>query len=872
MKKIVIVDGNSLLFRAYFATSFTGNIMRTKDGFPTNAIFGFNNMICKIISSLKSGDYLFVSFDTGKKTFRHQEMDTYKAQRKPLDEDLILQLPVARDFLDAIGVFHFELEGYEADDLAGTVAKLCSKNDYQISIYTSDKDYLQLIDDNISIHMIKKGLSDIHVMTEESLKEEMGLTPDQIRDYKGLMGDPSDNIKGIPGVGEKTALKLIQTYGSLEQIIEAMNNESSKLAEKITQNKDLGLFCKHIATIDTNVPLPFDIEETLYRGYNISTLSAFYTKYEFYSLLKKLKPCHISISNNISTTIEESIEENNFDIVQISSFKELGFTPYIFLLNYNDGNYHKKEVESVLFSDKNTVYVYSFSAAKNDKDFIEYIENPNIHKGTFDSKAACVLLNKYNISLAGVDFDLLLASYLLDSSLDNDPVTVCAYFGENIISEDQFTLFSDNNMTTNLVFVVNKIYKKVLEMLRKNNDEELYFNIELPLAMVLARMEIEGFPLSKDTLSSINDKYKMILEDLTNKIYEIGGKQINLASPKQMADLLFNHLGLPSNKKQSTSIDVLNSLINKHPIIPLIIEHRKYSKLINTYTSGLIDYVFEDNKIHALFNQALTTTGRLSSSEPNLQNISIRDEEGKLIRKAFFYEEDNILLMSLDYSQIELRLLAHISNCQTLIDIFNEGRDIHSETARKVFNIPENEEVPSALRRKAKAVNFGIVYGISDWGLADQISSSTQEAKKIIDTFYSIYPEIKTYFDNLIDEGTKNGYVSTLFGRRRYINELNSDNYQTREFGKRAAKNAPIQGSSADLIKMAMIKIDEILTKKEYKSKLVLQIHDELIFKVYEDEKDDIYNLVKDVMENIYSLKVKLEVDGSIAKTWYDAK
>jgi len=869
MKKIVIIDGNSLLFRAYFATSFTGNIMRTKDGFPTNAIFGFNNMICKVISSLKSGDYLFVSFDTGKKTFRHQEMETYKAQRKPLDEDLILQLPVARDFLDALGVFHFELEGYEADDLAGTVAKLCSRDNYQVSIYTSDKDYLQLIDDNISIHMIKKGLSDIHVMNEETLKDEMGLTPDQIRDYKGLMGDPSDNIKGIPGVGEKTALKLIQTYGSLEQIIEAMENESSKIAEKIIQNKELGLFCKHIATIETDVPLPFDIEETLYRGYNIATLSAFYTKYEFYSLLKKLKPCHISISDSSNN---EEPENNTFDIIQIFSFKELGFTPYIFLLNYGEGNYHKKNIESILFSDKKHVYIYNFNEAKKDQDFINYIQDENIHKGTFDSKAAYVLLGKNNIHLAGVDFDLLLASYLLDSSLDNDPVTVCAYFGENIISEEQFTLFSDSNTSTNLVFVINKIYKTVINMLKEKNDEELYYNIELPLAIVLAKMEIEGFPLNKKVLSRINEKYRSILDELTNQIYSLSGKQINLASPKQIADLLFNHLGLPSNKKQSTSIDVLTSLINKHPIIPLIIEHRKYSKLISTYTSGLMDYIFPDNKIHALFNQALTTTGRLSSSEPNLQNISIRDEEGKLIRKAFFYDEENISLMSLDYSQIELRILAHISNCQTLIKIFNEGHDIHTETARKVFNIPENDEVPSSLRRKAKAINFGIVYGISDWGLAEQISSSTQEAKKIIDTFYEIYPEIKTYFDKLIEEGTKQGYVSTIFGRRRYINELNSDNYQTREFGKRAAKNAPIQGSSADLIKMAMIKIDKILLEKQYKSKLVLQIHDELIFKVYDDEKESIYNLVKDVMENIYPLQVKLEVDGDIAKTWYDAK
>ena len=866
MKKIIIIDGNSLLFRAYYATSFTGTIMRRKDGFPTNAIFGFHNMVMKLLSSIKDGDLFFVAFDTGKKTFRHQEMETYKAQRKEVEEDLIVQLPVARELLDAMGVFHFELDGYEGDDVAGTVAKIAEREGLEVQMYTSDKDYLQLITDNISIHMIKKGFSDVRIMTRETLFEDMGLEPDQIRDYKGLMGDPSDNIKGIPGVGEKTALKLIQEYHSLENIIEAMKDQKSKLAEKIVANQDLGRFCKHIATIDVNVPIPFKLDELEYLGYEFHKLSSFYVKYEFFSLLKKLKP-----SNKRKKSVQTS--EKLLATQTISSFKSITNEIKSFYVVRDDNNYHKARPVNIQFCDGANVYILDYSIAKNDQDLIKYLEDENIKKSTFDLKAVTVLLSKDNIDLKGVKFDLLLASYLIDSSLDNDPVTVCAAFGENILtSTDEFSLFDDGSKWSNLVFSISKIENLLLEKLEQQNLTKLFNDIELPLAKILAKMEMEGFPLNKEALKVIDQKYNAILNELVEKIYAFSGYEFNIASPKQVADLLFNHLNLPSNKKQSTSIEVLNELKSAHPIVPLIIEYRKYAKLISTYTTGLSEYVFEDGKIHALFNQALTTTGRLSSSEPNLQNITVRDEEGKLIRKAFFYEEENISLLSLDYSQIELRLLAHIANCQTLIDIFNDGRDIHAETARKVFNIPEDQEVPSSLRRKAKMVNFGIVYGISDWGLAEQLMCPVKEAKTMIDVFYEIYPEIKTYFDGLLNEAYKTAYVTTLFNRRRYIKELQADNYMTREFGRRAAKNAPIQGTAADIIKLAMIKIDKELTKNNLKSKLVLQIHDELIFKVYEDEKEVVFNLVKECMENVVPLKVKLEVDGSIARTWYDTK
>lgn len=864
MKKLIVVDGNSLLFRAYYATSFTGTIMRRKDGFPTNAIFGFTNMMNKIISTLKEGDLLFVSFDTGHKTFRHQEMETYKAQRKPIEEDLLVQLPMARDLLKAMGVFYYELDGFEGDDLAGTVARMGSEANLEVIVYTSDKDYLQLIDDHISVNMIKKGLKDTLLMNREVLMEVMGLTPDQVRDYKGLMGDPSDNIKGIPGIGEKTALKLIQTYGSLENIIEAMKNEKSKLAEKIISNQDLGRFCKHIATIDTHVLLPFKLDDLEYLGYDFNELSSFYTNQEFYSFLKKLKPNSKKRNNNKTNN-----QPLKYQKIHIASFKDLPENISTFVLDYDQTNYHHANINNVLFSTAEIVYIYDYSLAKKDQDFISFIEDENISKATFDSKATYVLLNKDNIKPKGITFDLLLASYLIDSSLANDPITVCAYFGKNILSDEQVTLFDDNSLICNLCNVIYQIKDEVTQSLKDIDCFDLYNNIELKLAKVLAKMEIEGFPLNREALNKINEKYDAIVKDLTNKIDTLAGVKINLASPKQVADLLFNKLQLPSNKKQSTSIEVLNSIKHLHPIVPLIIEHRKYSKLVSTYSSALADYIFPDGKIHALFNQALTTTGRLSSSEPNLQNISIRDEEGKLVRKAFFYDDEDLLLLSLDYSQIELRLLAHMANVPSLINTFNNGHDVHSETAKEIFN---TEEVTSSLRRKAKTVNFGIVYGISDWGLAEQLSCPVQEAKNIIDRFYLAYPEIKTYFDEVIDFVSNNGYVTTLFNRRRYINEVNSDNYQTREFGRRAAKNAPIQGTAADIIKMAMIKIDEEMDSLKLKSKLVLQIHDELIFKVYKEEQQIVYDLVKKAMENIYPLKVKLEVDGSCAATWYDCK
>ena len=866
MHRLIVIDGNSLLFRAYYATSFQGPLMQTKNGTPTNAIFGFSNMITKLISTLKDGDGIFVAFDTGQKTFRHETLDTYKAQRAPVEESLIVQMPIARELLKAMNVFYFELVGHEGDDIAGTVAKNAGALNINVEIYTSDKDFFQLIDENIHVHFIRKGLKDVEVMTLESLKEKMNLSPSQITDYKGLTGDPSDNLKGIAGIGEKTALKLLDQYGTLENIISSLEGENTKLAEKIRNGKEEGILSKQLAKIELDVPLPFDISSLEYKGYDFDELSSFYAKYEFSSLLKKLK------------VSDKRIEKKKEDIevlkkVYVDSFKKLPSSIDIMIADIEGTNYRNVTLKGFIFYDGETCFYLNYSSSHKDYDLISYLEDPLRLKDTYDAKTLSLALKKDHIELKGVRLDLLLATYLLKSSLSQDPISIYAFYNYNILTSNDFSLFEPDPKFFFMAKYLFSIRDVCFQKLKENKCLSLYKDVELPLSFVLASMEEEGFPMDLKTIQDLNDEYQKILDDLSEKIMEMAeDKTLNISSPKQVADLLFNRLNLPNLKKSSTSIEVLNSLRHLHPIIDLIIEHRKYSKIVSTYSSGLSEYLLDDNKIHASFNQTATTTGRLSSSEPNLQNISVRSEEGKEIRKAFFYKEEGIYLLSLDYSQIELKILASLSNCTSLIASFTANEDIHEETARKIFSIPSDKPCPSDLRRKAKAINFGIVYGISDWGLSEQLEISPAESKKIISRFYEHYPEIKTFFDTIIEFAKTNGYVETLFHRRRYIPELSSENYQTREFGKRTTMNAPIQGTAADLIKMAMVKIDALLKEKGYRSKIVLQIHDELILKVYEEEKEAVYNLVKETMENVYPFSCPLKVNGSIAKTWYDVK
>lgn len=867
MAKLTIIDGNSLLFRAYYATAYPGvEIMRNVEGIPTNAIFAFSNMINKIIASLKEGEGIFVAFDAAKHNFRHDALETYKANRNPAPKELVEQFPIARDFLRSFGIFQFEEEGFEGDDIAGTVAKEAAKAGYEVQIYTSDRDFLQLVDDKISVQIIRKGLSDVVKMTPELVKETFGFEPIKIIDYKGLRGDSSDNLPGIPGIGEKTAVKLIEEYGDFDNIIAHAGEIKGKLGETITANSEIGRISRDLAIIKTDIDLPFKIEDTIYHGYSFKVINEFCQKYGLKQFMSKLSPKWKNASDEL-VDIKVSV---------VKSFKDIELSKNIGIaLDYEDSDdYFRSEIFGIAISSDTKAYYISKEDAFKDKYLLDILSNKEYKKNCFDYKAIKVNLANNGVKIDGLEFDILIATYLIDTTVKNkiDPVLNVYGVDVDFKKEDVSLLTSENpEFTSKVAYFSSALKGRVNSELVKISALDLYNNLELPLVDILADMEIEGFPLNKDTLLAMGKEYKERLSELEKEIYELAGERFNIASPKQLGEILYTKLGLPSNRKGSTSFDNLKELVDAHPIISKIIEYRKYAKLVSTYIDGLVVHIYKDNKIHANFNQALTQTGRLSSSNPNLQNISVRDEDGKNIRKAFYYEDGEYEILSLDYSQIELRILAHLADCPNLKNIFlDENSDIHTATAKKIFNL--TGEPNSLQRRKAKAVNFGIIYGISDWGLADQLEIPVKEAKNIISSFYESFPEVNDFFRNIVDNALKDGYVSTMMGRRRYLRELHDSNYQVREFAKRAAMNAPIQGSAADLIKVAMIEVSNALKENNFKTKMVLQIHDELIFKVPKDEKEKVYQVIKEKMVHALNLSVPLQIDGGFGKTWYDCK
>lgn len=867
MAKLTIIDGNSLLFRAYFATAYPGmEIMRNQEGIPTNAIFAFSNMINKIISSLKEKEGIIVAFDAAKHNFRHDALETYKANRKPAPKELVEQFPIARDFLRNLGIFQFEEEGYEGDDIAGTIAKKAEEAGYEVVIYTSDRDFLQLVNDKITVNIIRKGLSDVVPMTPEVVKETYGFAPKQIIDYKGLRGDSSDNLPGIPGIGEKTAVKLIEEYGSFDNIIAHADEIKGKVGEAIKTNSEIGRISRDLAIIKTDIDLPFTIEDTIYEGYSFKAINEFCQKYGLKQFLAKVSP-----------KWKRNIEGVSLEVEVISSFKDLPLEKEIGIaLDYEDyEDYYRSEIFGIAISDKKHHYYISIDDAKKDEALIEILKSNEYKKYCLDFKAIKVALANKEITINGLEFDILIASYLLDTTIKNNPQTVFGLFGVDVSkqnNDETMSLLTCENplYTCQVAYYSCSLANKVKSELVKITTYELYETVELPLIDTLANIEIEGFPLDTNVLDEFGNVYKAKLKEIEEEIYNLAGEKFNISSSKQTAVILYEKLGLPSNRKGSTSFDNLKELTELHPIVNKILEYRKYSKLISTYIEGLKPHVYKDGKIHANFNQALTQTGRLSSSNPNLQNISIRDEEGKMIRKAFYYPNHEYEILSLDYSQIELRILAHLSGCEALKKVFTSGEDIHSATAKKVFNL--DSEPNSLQRRKAKAVNFGIIYGISDWGLSEQLEIPVNESREIISSFYNAFPEVNEFFKDLLSKAMENGYVSTMLGRRRYLRELHDSNYQVREFAKRAAMNAPIQGSAADLIKIAMIRVEKALKEAKLETKMVLQIHDELIFKVPKKEKEKAYELIKSVMTSAMELSVPLEVDGGFGDSWYDCK
>ncbi len=860
MKKVVLVDGNNLMFRSYYATAYTGNIMRNSKGFPTNGLYGFVGMINKIINE-ENPEYMMVAFDIGK-NFRKEKYDFYKEGRSETPDDLKLQMPIARKILDAMGIKYLEMCPYEADDIIGTVVNIAEKNpEYYSLIVSSDKDLLQLISFETEMKLLKQ--TGFIRFNNDSFKEEYGIDPIKIIDLKALMGDSSDNIPGVKGIGEKTALKLLQEYGSLDGIYEHIDEIKGKTQEKLINDKENAYMSYEIATIYREVPLNVSFEEFKYNGIHYEELKSIYEELEFYSMLKNLK-------NNEEENLEEKVNNNNdnINVIELDNVNNLNLDKDIAIyLEVDDINYHKGNVLGLAISDKNNTYYVKKELIS---DIVPLLKDKNII--TYDLKKILVKLNT-NLNC---DCDLMVASYLVDYPASEDITKLMQTFNININSYDEDKKNNFINLKDNICLKSYFIYNytnEVLKKVKETNQEDILYKIEMPLINVLAQMEINGFKFDASPLTKMKEEITKQIDKISEDIYELSGEEFNIASPKQLSIVLFEKMEIGKSKKinrgYKTDSKTLSKYVNTHPIIPKVLEYRNLTKLLSTYIDGLPDYVLEDGKIHTIFNQTLTRTGRLSSIEPNLQNIPVRDELGKKIRKAFIPSND--LILSADYSQIELRILAHISDCQELIDAFIHNEDIHTKVAADIHGIKESE-VTKQMRSMAKAVIFGIVYGISGFGLGENLNISAASAKHFIDKYYELYPGVKKYMTDIVSYAYNTGEVKTMFGRIRKIQELKNANYHIRTMGERMALNTPIQGTSADIMKLAMIEVYKRMQENNLKSKMILQIHDEIIIDACEDEVDKLKELLKDAMENIVKLKVPLKIEINTGINWYDAK
>lgn len=874
MQKLILIDGNSLFFRAYYATAYAGgDLMKNKQGVYTNALFGFVNMVDKILSQPYS--HVLVAFDTKEKTKRHEAFGEYKAGRPPMPQEMAQQIPLIHNYLKHLNIADYSLVGYEADDIIGTLSKEACNRGFEVSVYSSDRDLLQLISDNITIHLLKKGVTDIEDLTPQSFLEKYGIKHTQMIDLKALMGDPSDNIPGVPGVGEKTAVKLLQTYETLENILEHKAEISGKLGEKIRENEDKALLSKMLATIDLNVPLELRLDDIARKEVDYDGLVSFYNDMDLHVFIKRLEKPVTKTSNFKYTLIQDHDEFVGILKPNLAIHMELA-----------DFNYHTSEIIGFGLSDGLNHYFIPKDVGLASIDFQLYLSDPSIPKLTYDQKAFRTALKWLGYDLQGVRFDLLLASYLIHQKIaKEDFKVICMAFEYEDIEYDELIYGKGAKkglpeLSVYATHVAKKakaifdLQKPLLEKLKALDLENLFNQIEMPLSTVLSDMEYSGIRVDEVELQRQKQALKTRIDTIEQSIYASVGKTFNIGSPKQLAEILFVDLGLDPSKKTktknlSTNVDVLNSLIDKHPVIPMILEYRQLTKLFSTYIEGIEQSIFKDGKVHTIFAQALTATGRLSSLEPNLQNIPIRTEEGRQIRKLFVPSKPNHYFLSADYSQIELRVLADMANVKRLIEAFNNHEDIHTRTAKEVFG---TDTVSSEERRKAKAVNFGIIYGIGAWSLAEDIHVTPREAQAFIDKYLSIYPEIKTYMDETIENAIKNGYVTTMMKRRRYIGELESPIYAIREFGKRTAMNAPIQGSAADIIKKAMIDLHAYIYKNKLKSRILLQVHDELVLEVPESELALMEKKVPEIMTQAVKLKVDLESSCDTGLNWYELK
>ena len=873
-----MIDGNSLSFRAFYALPLLSN----KAGIHTNAILGFAKLLEKIIREEQPTHFL-VAFDAGKTTFRHSKYSEYKGGRQKTPPELSEQFPYIRQLLDAYHIKHYELENYEADDIIGTLSKEADQNDFETIIVTGDRDLTQLATQNVTIYYTKKGVTDVDHYTPEFIAEKYnGLKPIQIIDMKGLMGDSSDNIPGVAGVGEKTAIKLLNQFDSVEGVYENIDKVSGKkLKEKLELSHEDALMSKELATINRHSP----IEVTL----NDTKLSDINDNHEKIELFKKLefKQLLADIDNEASE-FEQEQKQVSFDILPTFEYVDFNHLDEAVIHFEIDGsNYLKDDILKFGFYDKERYIVVDADNIKDYPELIKWLENENSKKVVYDAKKTFVIAHRLNITIQNIVFDAMLASYIIDPSRTIDDVySVVTNYHQTYVKED-VSIYGKGKkrqvpnaeiLNTHIASITKSIdaVKPLMEKeLESHQQMNLLKDLELPLARILSKMEEIGIYTDVNDLQRMQQELQEKLELLVQRIHDAAGEEFNINSPKQLGVVLFETLKLPVIKKTktgySTAVDVLEQLQNEHPIINDILEYRQLAKLQSTYVEGLQKVISNDKRIHTRFNQTLAQTGRLSSVDPNLQNIPIRLEEGRKIRKAFKPSSEDSVILSADYSQIELRVLAHITQDDSLKEAFIHGQDIHTATARKVFGV-EAEEVTDLMRRQAKAVNFGIVYGISDYGLSQSLNITRKEAKIFIDDYLASFPGVKQYMSDIVKDAKANGYVETLLHRRRYIPDITSRNFNLRGFAERTAMNTPIQGSAADIIKLAMVEFDKQVQHTSYKAKLLLQVHDELIFEVPKSEVEEFSLFVEDIMEHALDLDVPLKVDSNYGPTWYDAK
>ncbi|HFU4012383.1 TPA: DNA polymerase I [Streptococcus suis] len=874
--KLLLIDGSSVAFRAFFALYNQIDRFKNANGLHTNAIYGFNLMLDHMMKRIEP-THILVAFDAGKTTFRTEMYADYKAGRAKTPDEFREQFPFIRQMLDAMGVKHYELAQYEADDIIGTLDKMAERTDipFDVTIVSGDKDLIQLTDENTVVEISKKGVAEFEEFTPAYLMEKMGITPAQFIDLKALMGDKSDNIPGVTKIGEKTGLKLLIEHGSLDGIYENIDSmKASKMKENLIADKEQAFLSRTLATIDTNAPIEIGLDDLIYEGPKVEELGQFYDDMGFKQLRAQLGT---SAEEELPAVEFQTVTELTEDMLQADQF---------FYFEILGENYHREDLVGLAWGDKEQIYVGG-PELLDSPILRDFLENQTIK--TYDFKRGKVLLARHGLDLPLASFDSRLAKYLLSTVEDNAITTIANLYGQTRLVPDEVVYGKGAKLAlperaeyfphlANKLQVLIETEAVMLEKLEENQQISLLFDMELPLANVLAKMEITGIKVQKETLQTMQAENEVLIEQLTKEIYELAGQEFNINSPKQLGTILFEDMGLPleytkkTKTGYSTAVDVLERLAPIAPVVSKILDYRQITKLQSTYVIGLQDAILEDGKIHTRYVQDLTQTGRLSSTDPNLQNIPVRLEQGRLIRKAFVPSLEDSVLLASDYSQIELRVLAHISQDEHLIEAFKRGDDIHTSTAMRVFGIEKAEDVTANDRRNAKAVNFGVVYGISDFGLSNNLGITRKEAKDYIDTYFERFPGIKNYMETIVREARDKGFVETIYKRRRELPDINSRNFNIRNFAERTAINSPIQGSAADILKVAMINLDKAIEEAGLTARLLLQVHDEIVLEVPKAELETVKALVKETMESAIALSVPLIADENDGQTWYEAK